>query len=127
MSYQRLRKTLNFSALELGKLTVSFTQSGVAARLCNKWHHRISPVLSVSKFRQQRDALKWSHQTLFFNHKCGEGSEPSLRRTDFLSHQLTSIRDGQIQHIGAPHISLRTRLRTTRVCTFIERWADRSD
>ena len=40
---------------------------------CYKGHHRISPILRVSKFRQQRDALKWSHQTLFFIHRCGEG------------------------------------------------------
>jgi len=80
----------NLTALELRKWAVRFKQSGAAVMLCNKGHHRVSPILRVSIIRQQRDALKWSHQTLFFSHKCDEGSVPSLRRTDIPLHQLTS-------------------------------------
>jgi hypothetical protein len=48
----------NLTALELRKLKVMFQQSGAAIMLCNKGPHRISPILRVSKFRQERDALK---------------------------------------------------------------------
>lgn len=88
-----LKDSQNLTALELRKLTVRFKQSCAVLMLCSKGHHRISPILRVSKFRQQRDALKQSHQTLFFNHECGEGSVPSLRRTDIPSYQLASNKD----------------------------------
>ena len=80
------KSSQNLSASEIRMITVSFRQYGVAVRLCNEGHHGISPILSVSKFLQERDSLKWSHQTLFFSHKCGENSVRSIRRTDIPSH-----------------------------------------